>query len=95
MLRWQGSNAKDKPPVMFMNHHDVVEADGIDWLYPPFSGTIADGKVWGRGTLDTKGGLWAMLQAAEELIARALCRRGTFILYPPVRRKQPARARFP
>ena len=54
MLRWQGSNAKDKPPVMFMNHHDVVEADGIDWLYPPFSGTIADGKVCGRGTLDTK-----------------------------------------
>lgn len=37
MLRWQGSNAKDKPPVMFMNHHDVVEADGTDWLYPPFS----------------------------------------------------------
>lgn len=69
MLRWQGSNAKDKPPVMFMNHHDVVEADGIDWLYTPFSGTIADGKVWGRGTLDTKGGLWAMLQAAEELIS--------------------------
>lgn len=69
MLRWQGSNAKDKPPVMFMNHHDVVEADGTDWLYPPFSGTIAGGKVWGRGTLDTKGGLWAMMQAAEELIS--------------------------
>ena len=64
LLRWKGSDAD--APVMLMNHHDVVEAPG-NWTYPPFSGTIADGKLWGRGTLDTKGGLWAMLQAAEEL----------------------------
>ena len=55
-------------PIMLMHHHDVVEAPG-NWQHPPFSGEIADGKVWGRGTLDTKGGLFAMLQAAEELIA--------------------------
>lgn len=46
----------------------MVEAQG-DWKYPPFSGTIAEGKLWGRGTLDTKASLWAMLRAAEELIA--------------------------
>ena len=50
-----------------MNHHDVVEASG-EWTHPAFSGAIADGKVWGRGTLDTKGGLAMMFQAAEELI---------------------------
>ena len=50
-----------------MSHHDVVEAPG-EWKYPPFSGEIADGKIWGRGTLDTKGNLWAILQAAEELL---------------------------
>ena len=66
LLRWKGTG--DRLPVMLMNHHDVVEAPG-NWTYPPFSGTIADGKLWGRGTLDTKGGLWAMLQAAEELIS--------------------------
>ena len=66
LLRWRGSS--DAMPIMLMNHHDVVEASG-DWTYPAFSGTIADGKVWGRGTLDTKGGLFAMLQAAEELTA--------------------------
>ena len=49
-----------------MNHHDVVEAQG-EWKHEPFSGDIAEGKVWGRGTLDTKGGLWGMLQASEEL----------------------------
>ena len=66
LLRWKGKN--DQNPIMLMNHHDVVEASG-NWTYPPFSGTIAEGKLWGRGTLDTKGGLWAMLQAAEELVS--------------------------
>lgn len=65
LLRWKGRSAA--APILLMNHHDVVEASG-DWKYPPFSGAIAEGKVWGRGTLDTKGGLWAMLQAAEELV---------------------------
>ncbi|MBR2491726.1 MAG: M20/M25/M40 family metallo-hydrolase [Ruminiclostridium sp.] len=64
LLRWQGRGAGQ--PILLMNHHDVVEAPG-QWTHPPFSGTIADGKLWGRGTLDTKGGLWAMLHAAEEL----------------------------
>ncbi|MBQ5592043.1 MAG: M20/M25/M40 family metallo-hydrolase [Clostridia bacterium] len=66
LLRWQGRGKGE--PIMLMNHHDVVEATG-EWKYPPFSGAIAEGKVWGRGTLDTKGGLWAMLQAADELAA--------------------------
>lgn len=67
LLKWKGTDGNLKP-VMLMNHHDVVEASGA-WTHPAFSGAIADGKVWGRGTLDTKGGLAMMLQAAEELIA--------------------------
>lgn len=66
VLRIKGKR-KDNP-ILFMNHLDVVEAKG-EWAYPPFSGIIADGKVWGRGTLDTKGGLFAMMQAAEELLS--------------------------
>lgn len=65
LMRWRGADSS-LLPMMLMNHHDVVEATG-NWTYPPFSGTVADGKVWGRGTLDTKGGLWGMLQAADEL----------------------------
>lgn len=65
LLRWKGRDGS-MLPILLMNHHDVVEATG-NWTYPPFSGAIADGKVWGRGTLDTKGGLWGMLQAADEL----------------------------
>ena len=66
LLKWKGTDSSLKP-IMLMNHHDVVEASG-EWTHPAFSGEIADGKVWGRGTLDTKGGLAMMFQAAEELI---------------------------
>lgn len=66
LLKWKGADSSLKP-VLLMNHHDVVEASG-EWTHDAFSGAIADGKVWGRGTLDTKGGLAMMFQAAEELI---------------------------
>lgn len=66
LLRWAGKDAT-MLPILFMNHHDVVEAHG-NWTYPPFSATVADGKVWGRGALDTKCGLFGMLQAADELV---------------------------
>lgn len=66
LLRWQGNDSA-KQPLLLMSHHDVVEASG-NWSHPPFEGVISKGKLWGRGTLDTKGSLWAMLQAAEEMI---------------------------
>lgn len=53
--------------VMVMSHHDVVEAEG-DWKYPPFAGEVHDGKIWGRGTVDTKTPLFAEFQAIEELL---------------------------
>ncbi len=65
MLRWPGNSCKD--PIMLMSHMDVVEATG-EWKYPPFSGTIADGKLWGRGSADTKCSVMAFYQAAEEMI---------------------------
>lgn len=67
LIKWKGKS--DKDPILFMNHQDVVPAEG-DWKYPPFSATVEDGVMWGRGTLDTKSGLFAMLQAAEELIEK-------------------------
>lgn len=66
IMRWPGKNTGQK--LLLMNHHDVVEAAG-DWKYPPFSGEIAEGKIWGRGAIDDKGELWAMFQAADELSA--------------------------
>ena len=67
VLKWTGRSA-DKP-ILLLAHMDVVEAADEGWKYPPFSGAIAEGKVWGRGSGDTKGSLMAFLQCAEELIA--------------------------
>ena len=53
--------------IMLMSHHDVVDVDG-DWKYPGFSGEIAEGKVWGRGAVDTKTPLFAEFAALEELL---------------------------
>lgn len=54
-------------PVVLMAHYDVVPADSEDWENPPFEGLLIDDMLWGRGTLDTKGTLMSILQAAEQL----------------------------
>ncbi|PKN17024.1 MAG: hypothetical protein CVU71_17925 [Deltaproteobacteria bacterium HGW-Deltaproteobacteria-6] len=56
-------------PLMINHHMDVVAADPSQWSHPPFSGKVADGFVWGRGTLDTKG-LGVMFMLALELLLR-------------------------
>ncbi len=66
VLVWKGKTSVKR--VLFMNHQDVVDAVGA-WEHEPFGGEISEGKVWGRGTLDTKGGLFGMLMAADELVS--------------------------
>lgn len=54
--------------LMFMSHTDVVPVeDESKWRYPPFSATIADGRVFGRGATDCKGLLTAQLMAVRIL----------------------------
>lgn len=62
---WKGKSSER--PIVLMSHQDVVPAEG-SWRYAPFSGTIADGKIWGRGTGDIKSGVFAFMQAVEELL---------------------------
>ena len=44
----------EEPPLLLTAHLDVVEADPSKWRYPPFSGEIAEGCLWGRGAIDMK-----------------------------------------
>jgi len=54
--------------VHFNSHIDVVEI-GHDWTMDPFGGEVKDGRVYGRGTCDMKGGLAASIVAAEAFLA--------------------------
>lgn len=67
LIRCKGSTSEN--PAVFMAHYDVVPAVEEDWRYPAFSGQIAENSVWGRGALDTKSTLNAIMYALEELMA--------------------------
>jgi succinyl-diaminopimelate desuccinylase len=62
---------KGGPNLAFAGHTDVVPpGDAAHWRFPPFSATVADGQIWGRGAADMKGGVAAALAAALRFIAR-------------------------
>ena len=66
LFRWAGRG--EAAPIILMSHQDVVEAGG-KWEHEPFSGHIDEtGRVWGRGTVDTKASLFCIFTALEELI---------------------------
>ncbi len=67
LFRWSGRSA-DSPAVM-MAHYDVVPVNEDMWDLPAFEAIIKDGRVWGRGTLDTKVTFNGVLFAADHLIA--------------------------
>jgi succinyl-diaminopimelate desuccinylase len=69
VARWTG--AAPGPCVHFNSHIDVVEA-GPGWTYEPFGGQLDQGRVYGRGTCDMKGGLASSIIACEALIESGL-----------------------
>ena len=71
LIRWPGTD-KTLSPILFTAHTDVVPVEpGTegDWSHPAFAGIVADGRVYGRGTLDDKQGVISLLEAAEQLLA--------------------------
>jgi carboxypeptidase PM20D1 len=68
LMKWPG-NDLSLNPMLFISHLDVVPAPNpSNWTYPPFSGTVADGFIWGRGALDTKISCLGVLEAIQQLI---------------------------
>jgi carboxypeptidase PM20D1 len=69
LYRWEGR--ADCPALLLLAHQDVVPVEpGTEarWTHPPFAGVVADGAIWGRGAIDNKGGLLAILEAVEHLV---------------------------
>lgn len=70
LFEWKGTDSRLKP-ILLMAHMDVVPVDSsteLTWRHPPFSGKIADGFIWGRGTMDDKGSVLGILEAVEHLL---------------------------
>ncbi|MGR3710135.1 MAG: acetylornithine deacetylase/succinyl-diaminopimelate desuccinylase family protein [Alterinioella nitratireducens] len=67
VARHQGSGGPGEC-VHFNSHHDVVEV-GHGWSFDPFGAELKDGRIYGRGTCDMKGGLATSVIAAEAFIA--------------------------
>jgi carboxypeptidase PM20D1 len=73
---WPGSDPS-------LAHQDVVPiSEGTEgqWKYPPFSGEIAEGAVWGRGSVDDKGSLIGLFEACETLIKSGFVPRRTIYI---------------
>ena len=70
LYTWKGTGKSKEAPLVLIAHQDVVpEGDHALWKYPPFSGEIAEGKVWGRGTTDCKCNIMSILEAVEHLLS--------------------------
>lgn len=65
LYTWHGRD-RDRVGALFLAHLDVVPVDDADlWTHPPFAGVIDDQFVWGRGTIDDKSRVFALLEAIE------------------------------
>src|SRR5579884_77362 len=67
VARYSGTG--EKPPLLLYGHTDVVMVEPASWSWPPFSGELSDGCVWGRGALDMKG------LVAQQLMVMLLLKR--------------------
>jgi carboxypeptidase PM20D1 len=70
LYTWPGSDAS-LAPILLTSHIDVVPivpGSEARWTHPAFDGVVADGFLWGRGTLDDKVGVMATLEAVESLV---------------------------
>jgi carboxypeptidase PM20D1 len=82
LFTWKGTDPSLKP-ILLMGHQDVVpieEDTESNWTHPPFSGQIADGFIWGRGTLDDKMTVVGLLEAVNVLLSQNFQPKRTVIL---------------
>jgi acetylornithine deacetylase/succinyl-diaminopimelate desuccinylase-like protein len=66
----------DGPGVLFDAHYDTVHAVASDWTHDPFEAHVEDGVLYGRGAVDSKGPLVAMLMAARAVVESGQSRSG-------------------
>lgn len=79
LYTWSGQSV-DATPILFTAHYDVVPVDDDgEWHHPPFSGQLADGYVWGRGSMDDKAAVISILSATEKLLEEGFVPQRTLV----------------
>lgn len=69
LYTWEGSDP-GQPPIVLLAHQDVVPVPDdtrAAWRVDPFGGVIQEDAIWGRGSIDDKGSLVTLMEAAEFL----------------------------
>jgi carboxypeptidase PM20D1 len=69
IYRWPGADQAREKPVLILAHYDVVPAEEEKWTTDPFGAEMKDGYIYGRGALDMKSMLMAVLEGVELLCA--------------------------
>ncbi len=82
LYTWKGTNPALKP-ILLSAHLDVVPVEEItegEWEQEAYSGKVADGYIWGRGTLDDKYRVVAIMEAVEQLLLNGFMPERTILL---------------
>ncbi|MHC4572866.1 MAG: M20 family metallopeptidase [Planctomycetota bacterium] len=87
---WDGNRANllariksdgSKKSLMFACHLDVVPPGRTGWSNPPFAAVESDGKIYGRGSADMKGGIAAVVTAVREVVESRSKLKGDIVLF--------------
>ncbi|MBL4684012.1 MAG: M20 family peptidase [Nannocystaceae bacterium] len=82
VYRWPGTD-DTALPILLLAHMDVVPIEPgteQDWGQPPFSGAVVDGEIWGRGAMDDKTAVMAIMESVEALLAEGFVPERTIVL---------------
>ena len=73
-------SSRKKPSLLFNGHLDTVPVGAEKWIHEPFEAKVSEGKVWGRGSADMKGGLAVLMVAVKALVDARVPLQGDLIL---------------
>jgi succinyl-diaminopimelate desuccinylase len=73
-------SAGQKAPLLFVCHIDVVGPGETAWSHPPFAAVESDGKIYGRGSADMKGGIAAIAATIRQVVDSGTRLQGDIIL---------------